>query len=306
MFVHLLIPLDGTRMAESAIPAAASIAGKCGSRLTLLHIIERDAPERIHGERHLTDAGEAAAYLQSLMDRVSPPGAGVGVHVHETEEGNVARSLVEHARELGVDLIVMCTHGHKRLDQVLFGTIAQQVIALGETPVLTLHPELPLPGPPAGWRSALIPLDGDPSHEESIPVASELGRICDFSLHLLVSIPTYGSLSGTQATRSRFAPAATSELLEMAEEEASEYLKRQINRLRTQGREVDGEVARGDPASVIAEAASRLKVDLIVMGTHGRVGASAFWTGSVAPAVFNRSRLPLLLVPLERREPPHA
>jgi len=300
MFAHLLIPLDGTKMAESALPVAVSIAGKCGSRLTLVHIIERNAPERIHGERHLTDAGEAGAYLRSRMEGLSPLGAGIGMHVHETEEGNVARSLVEHAQELGVDLIVMCTHGHKRLDQVLFGTIAQQVIALGETPVLTLHPEVSPHRPAADWRSALVPLDGDPSHEQSIPVASELGRSCDFSLHLLVSVPTYASLSGTQATRSRFAPAATSELLEMAEEDASEYLKRHVERLQELGREVTGEVARGDPAAAITDAARRLKIDLIVMGTHGRVGTSAFWSGSVAPAVFNRSRLPVLLVPLER------
>jgi nucleotide-binding universal stress UspA family protein len=129
----------------------------------------------------------------------------------------------------------------------------------------------------------------------------ELGRICGLSLCLMVGVPTFKSLSGTQATKSRFAPAATSELLEMAEEDASKYLKQQVDRMRREGQKVDGEVARGDPAAAITEAAHRLKADLILMGTHGRVGTRAFWSGSVAPAVFNRSQLPVLLVPLGRR-----
>ena len=59
MFKHLLVPLDGSPLAEAALPAAAYLAQKLGASVTLLHVIEQDAPQEIHGERHLTDPDEA-------------------------------------------------------------------------------------------------------------------------------------------------------------------------------------------------------------------------------------------------------
>jgi nucleotide-binding universal stress UspA family protein len=298
MFSHILIPLDGSHMAESALTPAAYLAERCGAGVTLMHIMERKAPQQVHGERHLTAAEEAKEYLQNQRLHAFPGGIRVAMHVHETEEGNVAQSIVQHARELSIDLIIMCTHGHKRLDQVLFGTIAQQVIALGETPVLILHPAAGEAQERIIWHSILVPLDGNPEHEQSIPVVLQLARICAASIHLVMSVPTYGTLSGSVASRSRFAPAATSELLEMAEEDAEEYLRRQVERLQKEGCEVTAQVSRGDPATEIARAASKLGVDLIIMGTHGKIGSGAFWSGSVTPAVFNRAHAPLLLVPV--------
>lgn len=300
MFARLLVPLDGSRMAESALPAAAYLAQRCEAALTLVHIIERRAPRRIHGERHLTAVEEAKQYLSGIRERAFPGGARVALHVHETAEGNVARSIVEHAQELESDLVIMVTHGHKRLDQMLFGTIAQQVIALGETPVLILHPAAGAPAAPAPWKTILVPLDGNPEHEQGVPVARRLAELCTAAVHLVMSVPTYGTLSGPAASRSRFAPAATSALLEMACEDAEEYLQRQAERLRREGCRASTLVLRGDPAAEISQAAERLAADLIVMGTHGRVGTDAFWSGSVTPAVFNRTRVPLLLVPVAR------
>jgi nucleotide-binding universal stress UspA family protein len=59
MFKHLLVPLDGSRLAEAALPAAACLAEQLGASITLIHIIERDASGEIHGERHLTTPDEA-------------------------------------------------------------------------------------------------------------------------------------------------------------------------------------------------------------------------------------------------------
>lgn len=305
MFSRLLIPLDGSRMAEAALPAAAYLAQRCGAALTLVHILERRAPRRIHGERHLTAVEEAKQYLSAIRAAAFPGDARIALHVHETAEGNVARSIVEHARELECDLVIMVTHGHKRLDQMLFGTVAQQVIAHGETPVLVLHPAEGEPRAPAPWKTILVPLDGNPEHEHGVPVARRLAELCAAAVHLVMSVPTYGTLSGPAASRSRFAPAATSALLEMACEDAEEYLRRQAEKLVLEGHPASIRVLRGDPAAEISRAAEHLAADLVVMGTHGRVGTDAFWSGSVTPAVFNRTRVPLLLVPVARAPSDH-
>src|SRR5664280_859501 len=111
MFKHLLVPLDGSRMAEVSLPAAVSLARTLGAAVTLFHVIERDAPQDIHGERHLTSPEEARGYLDEVAARFFPADIPVERHVHVGEVNDVARSIAEHVGELCPDLIVMCTHG---------------------------------------------------------------------------------------------------------------------------------------------------------------------------------------------------
>ncbi|MGC9195455.1 MAG: universal stress protein, partial [Syntrophobacteraceae bacterium] len=103
MFKHLLVPLDGSKLAEAPLPAALYFARIMGARVTLLHTVEKDAPREIHGERHLTGEQEARDYLEEVAARVFPPEIQVEVHVHGEQIDNVARSIAEHAEELGAD-----------------------------------------------------------------------------------------------------------------------------------------------------------------------------------------------------------
>ena len=79
----------------------------------------------------------------------------------------------------------------------------------------------------------------------------------------------------------------------------ADYLRARDKELHSRGVRTRSEIVRGDAAREIANAARRLSADLIVMGTHGRAGAEAFWTGSVAARVVERTRTPLLLLPLD-------
>ena len=82
MFQNLLVPLDGSPMAESALPAAAYLAPRLGAHVTLMHCIERAAPEKVHGERHLREPEEARAYLEEAAARAFPPEVEVACHTH--------------------------------------------------------------------------------------------------------------------------------------------------------------------------------------------------------------------------------
>src|SRR5512137_596305 len=106
MFKHILIPLDGSHLAEAALPAAVYLAHQLGARITLVHVIERDAPLEVHGERHLSDPDEARKYLDEVATRAFPTGTEVEKHVHSSKVSDVAQSIAEHVGELGTDLIV--------------------------------------------------------------------------------------------------------------------------------------------------------------------------------------------------------
>ncbi|MBF0505658.1 MAG: universal stress protein [Nitrospirae bacterium] len=302
MFRHILVPLDGSRMAEAALPAAAFISEEFNAVVTLIHVIERNAPSEVHGQTHLRNTDEATEYLRETALRAFPRGVKVDFHVHTTEVDNVAESIVDHADELHHDLIIMCSHGRGKALHLLFGSIAQKIISLGSLPVLITRPIGDGSIPEFSCRALLLPLDGNPDHEQSLPVSKELARTSGALLHLAVVIPGFGDLSGQGAVTSRFLPGTMSQILEMSVENAEEYLQNHVKEFGSQGIEAIAHVLRGDPAVVIDDSARKLQIDLIVMATHGKTGMDAFWQGSVSHKLSSRSRIPLLLVPVKKAE----
>lgn len=299
MFKHLIVPLDGSQLAEAALPVAAHLAQIMDARVTLLHVIERDAPKEIHGQRHLADLDKAQAYLDEVAARAFSPETIVERHVHAVEVNDVTASLVEHIRELNADLIVMCTHGRGGLQIRLFGSIPQHVLALGTTPVLLVHPAKKTSPTEFRCQSLLVPIDGNPDHEQGISVAAVLAQACHAHLHLVMVVPTLRTLEGEQAATATLLPGATSAMLDLSERGAAKYLRQHALSLESTGLNVSAEVRRGDPATLIVQAARNEKVDLIVVGTHGKSGMDAFWSNSLTPKIAGSTHLPLLLVPVQ-------
>src|SRR5438105_1325724 len=107
MYQCLLVPLDGSRLAEAVLPVVDRFASTLQAKVMLLHVIERGAPATVHGEHHLQTTEEAATYLQVQAERLRVHGIAVETHVHEVPEGDVARSIAAHAQEERADLIVL-------------------------------------------------------------------------------------------------------------------------------------------------------------------------------------------------------
>ena len=298
MFKHILVPLDGSELAEAAIPAAISLAQTLNAPVTLLHVIEQGAPSEVHKDRHLTQAEEASAYLEQVAKRDFPPTANVDSHVHTGAVKDVARSIAEHAtREFQPELIVMCTHGKGGMRELIYGSIAQQVVANGLTPLLLIKPD-DKAARPFRLDKILVPLDSGPIHDASLPSTQELARAYGSSIHLLTVIPTFGTVTGEKAAASSLLPATTSALLEINVENAADDLQAHLDELKKADMRVTAEVARGDPATEIVNISEKINADLIVLTTHRKTGTEAFWAGSVAPNVVRRARIPILLIPL--------
>ena len=221
------------------------------------------------------------------------------IHVHTAAIDDVPEHIVLHAAELGVDLIVLCTHGRAGVRSWLFGNIAQQVLARSHVPVLLVHP-----GSQAAKSSdytctrILVALDGDPDHERGLEEAARLASICHATLHVLVVVPTRGALVGGQAAAARLLPRTVSAILDINESMMQRYLAGHLARLAEAGLKASGEVSRGDPADVIVMTARDRATDLIVLGTHAIVGQEALWAGSVTPKVAGRSLRPIMMVPI--------
>jgi len=298
MFKHILLPLDGSVLAESVLPAAAYLARVFGAKVTLVHIIEKGAAASIHGERHLTRHEEAEDYLDQIRQRAFPAGSPVALHVHESAVQDVAQGIVEHQDELAPDLIVMCSHGRGGFRDLLFGSIAQQVITSGWVPVLLVRPQAADSQKSFECRSILAPTDGRPHHEPGLLTAARLAQATHARLYLVAVAPTLETLAGPQAVSGRLMPGATRTMLEMVEDELRAYLERMEKRFQVEGVPVSALVGRGDPAALIARNAETTHADIIVFGTHGKAGTKAFWAHSVGARVLAQTARPALLVPI--------
>ena len=297
MFKHILVPLDGSKLAEAALPAAVSLAKILKSPVTLLHIIEQDAPDEIHRDRHLTNGSEAETYLARIAKRAFPPKAKVDWHVHTAPVADVARSIVDHSSdEIQPDLIILCSHGNSGMHDLFFGNIAQEVAAASGTPVLLIKPNES--ASQFQLQHILVPLDNESVHDKALPTAEGLAKAYGSELDLLCVIPTLGTLSGEQAAVSNMLPATSTAYLDIAEEIALEHFQGHLDAFKKAGIPATAEIARGDPAPVIVKAAEKIEADLILFGTHGRAGLDAFWNRSVAANVARRTGIPLLLIPL--------
>jgi len=293
---HLIVPLDGSRLAEAALPITRQLAQKLGAPVTLVHLIERHPPQQIHGERHLSNPEEAERYLTELGRRIFPSDPRVAQHVHTTEITDVPRAIAQHATEFGSDLVVMCAHGQVGLRTLLFGSIAQHVAASSAVPVLLIRPGQSGAGPILGAGPLLVLLDGTVVDGQSLPLAAALAKVCGGSLHLVMVVPTLRTLSGVGAASGLLLPATTTKMLQLAHADASEYLSRKIALLQADGLRTVGEVLRGEPSEIIVKEARRFAPDLIVLGIHNEEGLADFLSTAAVSKVACSTPLPLLLV----------
>lgn len=291
-----LVPLDGSRLAEAVLPATTSLACRSQALVTLLHVIELKAPATIHGERHLTNAVEATSYLEKVASQLRANGVRVECHVHDDGEYNVAQCIFEHAQELKCDLVIMCTHGNSGLRGLLFGSIAQKTLQRGAQSILLVFPHEDGSAPPFDLQRILVPLDGVVAHEPALPVAIELASAFQATIHLVLVIPTLATLSGGQAVSGMLLPTTTRAVLDLAQQEARDYLDQILVQCHAKGVNATAEILRGDAAPMVLRLAEHLNIDLIVMASHGRAGLDALLAGSVAARIAGRMERALLLM----------
>ncbi|HRQ37573.1 MAG TPA: universal stress protein [Chloroflexota bacterium] len=144
MFTHILVPLDGSKLAEAALPMALAIAGRFESAITLLRVVS--APHFVVNSHDFAQLyvslnedlrEEAAAYIQLKQNDLMRGGFVVNGRVAEGE--SVADIILNAADELGVDAIVMSTHGHGGIKRWVFGSVADRILQQAHVPILLVR-----------------------------------------------------------------------------------------------------------------------------------------------------------------------
>ncbi len=298
MFRQIVVPLDGSDMAETALSLALFWANLCHSSIVLVHIIEKNAPKTIHHQKHLSQVADAEEYLEKLAKTI-PEGIKVTWHVHVEGVKSVASAIAEHAlHEFRSDLVVMCSHGKEKTRRLFFGSLAQKVLGSAMMPVL-VGSSSGKDSSPFSLNTILIPLDDTSEHSEILPFAQSIAKESGAKVILVSVIPTVSTTPGGWLQIGRLHPSTTAELYDIRENQQQERLAQLENEFRDHGvREIESMHLRGEPATLILEIRRQKGADLILMGTHGRKGMDAVWQGSVASRILANAVIPILIVPL--------
>lgn len=294
MFTKILVPLDGSPLAEQALPQAERLARASGARVLLVCVVpDRTFPSPGWAETQARAVCEAAGYLERVAHRLAERGITTRTAV---PCGEVVGRIVAEARARGDGLIVMATHGRGGLGRWAYGSVASATLAKAPVPVLLVRAWQLDQLPDQGGKRArlLLPLDGSPFAEEALPAARALQRMLDAELLLLRAVPMPTTpLVGPDGVLADVPDDAALERELMA---AQDYLIPIAGAVARDGYPVRIEVRAGTAVEAIVAAGQEQGVTLTAMATHGRTGARRAVLGSVADAVLRRGGTPLLLV----------
>lgn len=292
----ILVPLDGSELAEQALAHAAALARALGVRVTLARVPESvvvpvvSAGIWITHEVEAAEArGQAEAYLQALA--ASPVFAGLEVG-HVIPSVPVAAGLLDAIEAERPQLVVMTTHGRSGLQRVLLGSVADKLVRSSPAPVYLVRAS-ETPREPVFDR-ILIPLDGSELSRAALEPAQALARATGASL-LLVRVPTVPGYTTVIPENAGMIPA----LLREETLHAGDYLEGLAQPLRDAGLSVDTEAAvvmAGTVAEGLLAAARQHAAGLIMMTTHGRSGIGRWLFGSVADGIVRHAEVPVWLI----------
>jgi nucleotide-binding universal stress UspA family protein len=275
MLKNILVPLDGSALAEQSLAYAAELAVPTAATLLLVRAAHSHTLPGVDArERKDAAIGEAEAYLTTTAAALTARGYSCKTLV---PYGHPADSIIEEARLAEVDLIAMTTHGRTGPGRWLFGSVAETVVARSTVPVLLTRAWLPpqrlpfLPDQPL----FIVPLDGSSFAEAALGPAASLADDLGARLLLVRAEASGGPL-----------------------DEATDYLAGVQARLRTDYPDLSllTLVKVAHPADAIADVFGHSTGSLVVMATHGRGGIVRSVTGSVAGQVLKGGRVPLVLV----------
>lgn len=303
MFNTILVPLDGSPLAETALDPALLLARRFEAEMLLVRAVvpEASSADEAHALRPVATYA-AQRYLASVAHYVRGEGVVAQTVVLPLEP---AEGIAEKAAPGNVDLIVMTTHGRTGIEALLHPSVTWQVLRQTSAPILacrcanaddpaapSLHLARFMTDPHA---PILVPLDGSLQAETALPLAQELARVFGNRLLLLRAGERPSLVGGMIGDQLMLDQPVVWSL-----DEAESYLKRKALELARAGLAVETATAIGGAAPFIRQVAAERQAGLIVMASHGRGWLGRFVLGSVAESVLCEGATPVLLV---RRQP---
>lgn len=276
MFERILIAVDGSDLADEMARAVVPLFRRPGSQAVLVRVVPPTLGDSPAGVNPFQVAKHHLQRLAFTLPAGDPPVAS------QVLVGDPATEILAEAQRAKAGLIVLATHGREGASRWLHGSVAETVLRQAPCPVVVADPRK-LARKELRLGRILVPLDGSALAAEALASAVELAKaspeaelVLFHALGLTIVLDPAPSASPVRTREEGIALLGT-------------------YRERVEGVRVRTEVALGEAAPAVVEAARALGVDLVVMTTHGRTGLGRALFGSVAEAVLRHSPCPVLV-----------
>ncbi|HVH39253.1 MAG TPA: universal stress protein [Gemmatimonadaceae bacterium] len=300
MIRTVLVPLDGSTLAERALPVAFDIARRTGGAV---HLVRAHAPLAIIGatsEGIVTQDMLAADDLmrkrakEYLDETASRLGAEWGVRVvPHVDDGSAAGLITQVADDVLADIVVMTTHGQGGFAPGWLGSVADGVIRHSYRPVLALPENDESGGEPLAIRSIMVTLDGSAGSMAIIPPVRDLALVFGAEVHLVRVVAPYvpmdvvTTLTASQPDRDDIDSEAV---------QAKHELDGYVTSLEASGLRATATVlVQLSPPRALLDHVKETDPDCIAIATQGR-GISRLFVGSVADKLIRSAGRPTLVL----------
>jgi nucleotide-binding universal stress UspA family protein len=303
MYSKIVVPLDGSELAEGVLPHVVEVIRDRGSHVCLLTVAQATRittsvlPDLLSSfdstqeERQRVEQ-ELASYLKTIAHKLEPTVTEVQASVRF---GRPADEILAFAGEVNADLIAMSTHGRSGISRWVLGSVADRVLHGAMCPVLIVRAK-PRQMKPT-YQHILVPLDGSELAEQVLPHVSALIRPNHTRIYLISVLANgFSDRTITLLTSSPPGLQLSTTALSKAEVQLTAYMRSVAAALRERGATVNTTVKHGSPAEEILIQAAEVNADLIGMTAHGLSGVSRWVYGNVASKVLQGSLCPVLLV----------
>lgn len=284
----ILVPLDGSELAEGALPIATEVARAERTHLVLVSVWEEPGsgtPAAISTEMEARASDYFETYLQGVRDRLKQPEIRTIVRC-----GDPSDTILEEAQEVGARMIVAASHGRSGLSRWRHGSTTSRLLHESQLPVLIAGPQALQADPRPAVRHVMVPLDGSALSEFATEAGVRLAAAFGAKLSLVQAVrwayQTYPYVGGAAT----YIQDLDSEL----EAGAKQYIQKQESSI-SDTVEVHGFVVHGFPAEALLAFEESNDVDLVVMTTHARTGLVRAALGSTAERML-QGRAPVLLL----------
>jgi nucleotide-binding universal stress UspA family protein len=295
---HILVPLDGSVLAECVLPHVVAIARALKSCLTLLRVIEPASGNKqfrvLDPLEWQINKAEAVTYLDEKMAQLS-------AIVPKVEtllvEGLPAEKIIETANETRCDLIALSSHGKSGLSEWNISSVVQKIILRSKKSIFLVRAYRPPQGNIDNfkYRCLAAPLDCSMRAECILPIAAELAVF--FHAQLLLANVVRKPEINCRIPPTEEDITLINRLMERNQEEGKHYFDQLRSRLSIQGVDPETYVSiHSDIAYTLHDFVDKNQVDLVVLSAHGHSGSLKWPYGSVTTSFIVYGSTPLLII----------
>jgi nucleotide-binding universal stress UspA family protein len=304
MFNKILIPLDGSKLGEKALPFAEEIVTGFDSKVTLLSAgAPEDTPQYDEYHAYLT---KTAAAMEKRLAKTGGPARRKKVKIDTAVTGvtgmvnDAAEEILDYAVKKDFDMIVMATHGRTGITRWVLGDTANKVARASSSPLMLIRAKMDIPKS-VHIQKILVPLDGSKDGEAVLPFVEAFASNLKPEIILLhiveqlyhvYSSPVVTTYGGSGIVRVAY----NAEEIKPFVEAGKKYVEGISDKLADNGISNKTEVRIGSAGEEIIEAEEEIRPDLVIMSTHGHSGFGRFERGSITDKVLHGGSKPLLLV----------